>query len=106
MKIGYKALMRSAEIAGLEEEIKSEEPATESTEEVKEKGSSVMMNLLMIIASILGVVLAVGLFVMLPTFLYRWCVPIMPFLAPENAALKSLVTSAFEGILKIVILFR
>ena len=108
MKIGYKALMRSAEIAGLEEEIKSEPVETTETAETaeapKEKGSSAMMNLLMVVASILGVGLAVVLFIMLPTFLYRWCVPIMPFLAPENAALKSLVTSAFEGILKIVIL--
>ncbi len=116
MKIGYKALMRSAEIAGLEDEIK-EKPAnpditeetttTETAEPTKksdEKSSSVLMGVVMAIAGVLGVVLAVLLFVMLPTFLYKWCVPIMPFLAPDNAALESLIKSAFEGILKIVVL--
>lgn len=129
MKAGYKALMRSAEIAGLEDEPKKEaakdepaetaevtqtvevtedadvnEPAQAAEEKAEPKKDSVLMGVLMVVASVLGVGLAVLLFIMLPTFLYRWCVPIMPFLAPENAALKSLVTSAFEGILKIIIL--
>ncbi|MBO5938856.1 MAG: DUF1385 domain-containing protein [Clostridia bacterium] len=122
MKAGYKALMRSAEIAGLEDEIKKEPieaeavdaaeeaPVTEATEpqtpakQSDEKSSSVLMGVVMAVAGVLGVVLAVVLFVMLPTFLYKWCVPIMPFLAPDNAALESLIKSAFEGILKIVVL--
>lgn len=113
MKIGYKALMRSAEIAGLEDEIK-QEPSTvteaeptetsESAEKKEEKSSSALMNVLMVVAAVLGVFLAIALFVMLPTFLYKWCSGFLPFLAPENAALKSLIKSAFEGILKIVVL--
>ena len=115
MKAGYKALMRSAEIAGLEDEPKKEkgEELTEETEATEtdtpkekeeSKKESVLMGVIMVVASVLGVALAVGLFIMLPTFLYKWCANVMPFLAPENAALKSLVTSAFEGVLKIVIL--
>jgi len=115
MKAGYKALMRSAEIAGLEDEPKKEkgEELTEETEATEtdtpkgkeeSKKESVLMGVIMVVASVLGVALAVGLFIMLPTFLYKWCANVMPFLSPENAALKSLVTSAFEGVLKIVIL--
>jgi len=114
MKAGYKALMRSAEIAGLEDEPKkevvSDEP-TEGTETPKQvekkpesKKESVLMSVVMVIASILGIALAVGLFIMLPTFLYTWCVEWFPFLEPNDAALASLVKSAFEGILKIVVL--
>ena len=121
MKIGYKALMRSAEIAGLEDEPKKETEsdtsaseatevseateATEATQEPKEsKKESLLMGAIMVVASVLGVALAIGLFVMLPTFLYTWCAEWLPFLEPKDAALTSLVKSAFEGILKIVIL--
>ncbi len=153
MKFGYKCLMRSAEIAGLEEvaddantkkdkvkkrRLKSEDmptseakTVTESTEGLQEKipevnsaaegeasaevsetetkkekntGSSVLMTAVMVIATVLGVGLSIGLFVMLPTFIYKWSAGVMPFLAPENLALSSLVKSVFEGVLKIAIL--
>ena len=56
MKSGYKCLMRSAEIAGLEDD----SPKADGKEQ---KGISTwMMNLLMIVSSILGVVLALFLF--------------------------------------------
>ena len=120
MKAGYKALMRSAEIAGLEDEPKKEISADEATEnaettepietteatdkKAEPKKDSVLMSVVMVIASVLGVALAIGLFIMLPTFLYQWCVEWLPFLEPDDAALASLVKSAFEGILKIVVL--
>ena len=90
MRGGYKCLMRSAEIAGLEEE----------DENGEKKDTSVLMNLLMIISVVLAVVLAVGLFIALPTFLYgligRW----VPFFSPERRFFRAL----FEGVLKIVVL--
>ncbi|MBE6546354.1 MAG: DUF1385 domain-containing protein [Ruminococcaceae bacterium] len=152
MVFGYKCLMRSAEIAGLEDAIAEDEkkapakqepkenttqqiqaevaetveeppaseaisdetngeevPMTETVPEQKvdateKKESSALMTGVMIVATVLGVALAVGLFIMLPTFLYglleRW----LPFLSPDNAALDSLLKSVFEGILKIAIL--
>ena len=124
MTMGYKALMRSAEIAGLdeiEEELAREkaekkaakrkkknieanqetisEPAADDSEKGK-KDSSAFVTAVMIIASVLGVALAIGLFIMLPTFLYE----LLPFPTFKNKALNSLVKSAFEGILKIVML--
>lgn len=111
MKAGYRALMRSAEIAGLEDEPKKEASADEATETIEAtdkkeepKKDSVLMSVVMVIASVLGVALAIGLFIMLPTFLYTWCVEWFPALEPNDAALASLVKSAFEGILKIIVL--
>ncbi len=158
MTVGYKALMRSAEISGLEElenevarekeekkkakkakklganaevttdevtavgtekavteETVAKETVTEETVQKKEepkeesaqtsdkkKSSSGLSTVIMIVASVIGVALAVGLFIMLPTFLYD-LIP-FPDAITENKILNSFVKSAFEGILKIVIL--
>ena len=94
MGLGYKCLMRSAEISGLEEaeaelarekaekkRKKAEKKAakkgmtlpqdTEAVEEKDEekKGSSAFTNGVMAISMVLGVALAVLLFIYLPTFL-------------------------------------
>ena len=92
MTAGYKCLMRSAEIA-IEEE----------TEKDK-KGSGAGFGILMGIASVLGVVLAVLLFIMLPSFVYGWLERLLPFLPVKNEALNSLIKSVFEGVLKIGVL--
>ncbi len=112
MRVGYKYLMRSAEIA-MPEEItqkqekeSAEDSAKDGTEKPKKekKSSSLLMNTLMIVATVLGVALSVGLFIMLPSFIYKWCAQLLPFLSPESPALRSLVKSVFEGVLKIVVL--
>lgn len=128
MTIGYKALMRSAEIAGLDEiedemarekaakkaakkgkktmEISTDTTVEETvetfSEEKKEekKKTSPLVTAVMLIATILGLALAIGLFIVFPTFLYK-LLPIPEF---ENMALNSLIKSAFEGILKIALL--
>ena len=86
MVMGYKSLMKSAEIAGFEDE-------------EEKKDSKGLMALVGVISAVLGVVLSVGLFIFLPTFIYDLISLLLPFLA-GRAFLKSL----FEGILKIVIL--
>ena len=144
MSAGYKCLMRSAEISGLEEiteemekekkakkEKKSKKTATEETsetaeaacvenpeaeseraqetvasevahpEEKKKNESSALMNFIMVIASVLGIALALILFIWLPSYLYKLC---EGFLHVENLALNSLIKSAFEGFLKIAVL--
>ena len=144
MRFGYKCLMRSAEIAGLEEEVPKKEKASDNTEvshgsetnentvletveekseditkeekaekaeknekdqkEEKEKSSSALMNVLMVVATVLGVVLALGLFVWLPAQLYEWLTKLIPVLKPDNKILNSLIKSVFEGLLRIAIL--
>ena len=86
MIAGYKSLMKSAEIAGFEDEDEKED----------NKG---MMAVVGIIAGVLGVCLSVGLFILLPTFLYDLIAKALPAIA-GNRILKSV----FEGILKIAIL--
>ena len=86
MMDGYKSLMKSAEIAGFEDE-----------EEKKE--SKGLMAVVGVVAMILGVVLSIGLFIFLPTFIYDLVSMLLPVLKGQ-VFLKSL----FEGVLKIVIL--
>lgn len=92
MRSGYKCLMRSAEIAGLEDE----EPAKDGKEQ---KGiSAFAMNALMVVSAVLGVVLALFLFMYLPVQIYSWVEKAIPGLA-GNRFLRSL----FEGVLRIAI---
>ena len=86
MASGYKSLMKSAEIAGFEDENEKEE-------------SKGLMAVVGVVAGILGVVLSVALFIWLPSFLYELLSMLVPYLVGK-AFLKSL----FEGILKIIIL--
>ena len=122
MKVGYKYLMRSAEIAMPEELLEAEqaeraqkkaekrrkkgkpEKPPKPKKEKKESSTSVLMGAVMVIATVLGTVLAVGLFIMLPSFIYKWCALLIPALEPEHLALRSLVKSVFEGVLKIAVL--
>ena len=83
---GYKSLMKSAEIAGFEDD----------GEKQDNKG---LMAIVGVVAMILGVLLSVGLFILLPTLIYDLIAMVVPFLS-GNRVLKSV----FEGILKIVIL--
>ena len=162
MRIGYKCLMRSAEISGLdelEEEMAREKEAKKQAKRDKKKGNSaepapveesapaevaevvetvdaaqpetaevvaeevianndkkdktdkkekkensLLITVVMVIATVLGLALSVGLFIMLPTFIYDWLTKLMPFLITDNLALDSLIKSFFEGILKIAVL--
>ena len=125
MVLGYKCLMRSAELSGLEdmveekpkkkkgkkgaEEIVEETPtlenegtATEEKETKKEdKMPAWMMALVSVVSVVLGFGLAIGLFMILPTFLYGLLAPVIE---GENLVVNSIMKSAFEGILKVVLL--
>lgn len=92
MRFGYKCLMRSAEIAGLE----NEEPSKAGR---ASKGiGQVGMNILMVISAVLGVVLALFLFMYLPVQLYSWTAKAIPAL-DNHRFLRSLC----EGVLRIAI---
>ena len=130
MVAGYKCLMRSAEIAGLDEEQPKKGKKTDTPEQNREdispsaeaaevtsqimgdktenkkekKDDSALMTVIMIIATVLGVVLAVFLFIMLPTFIFGLLAKALPFLQPDNTATASLIKSVFEGLLRIAVL--
>jgi len=89
LKTGYKYLMRSAEIAGIDDE---------GDKEKAEKESKLFNYVLMPLAVVLAVVLAVGLFMYLPTQLYKWISIPVPALEGNR-----FIQSAFEGIFRIII---
>ena len=153
MSVGYKALMRSAELSGLDdvveesprkkkkreaaekaareaagetleatvtEETVVEETASEPTDATKpavtqqggegdkgekdEKISAWVFNLMMVVGMVLAFAFAFGLFFFVPTALYELLAKHVTFLKGESMALNSLWKSAFEGVVKIVLI--
>ncbi|MBQ6849186.1 MAG: DUF1385 domain-containing protein [Clostridia bacterium] len=126
LRFGYKCLMRSAELCGLEEELEEaldeeqaqkeaaadtaaeQSPETdaapapvEKTEDNKKK-AGVLMNVVMIVGTVLGVVLSLVLFMYLPSLLYKALQPLIPALV-ENENLNDVVRGIFEGLMRIII---
>ena len=93
MVSGYKCIMRSADIAMLEE-VKEDAETTKKPSKV----ADFFMNLLMILSAVLGVALAVGLFLFLPAQIYSWIEPLSPAFK-GNRFLRSLI----EGLLRIAL---
>ena len=93
MAAGYKYLMRSAEICGVdaeEEKRKRENP--------KWYDAPIVDKLLMPVATALAVVLAVGLFFWLPMQLYTWLEAALPAISE-----RFFLRAVFEGVLRILI---
>ncbi len=91
MLYGYKCLMRSAELSGLEDE--EDKPKTAEEEKKQHR----LMNWLMVAAAVIGVVLALVLFFWLPIQLFSWLT--LAFPAVNTPFWRGL----FEGVLRIVI---
>ncbi len=77
MIVGYKTLMRSAELSGMtdledEEDKKKKENKTEEELQKDEKKQSALMSVLMIVASVLGVALSFFLFMYVPTLIFEF----------------------------------
>lgn len=85
MRYGYKCLMRSAELAGLEDM-----PADD-------KDHSVLMNILMVLSAVFGVALSVVLFIWLPAFLFRLLSGAVPSLN------QAVIRGVFEGVFRLVL---
>lgn len=88
---GYKALMRSAEIAMPEED--ADKPKTEE----EQKKESKLMAVAAGIGGVLGVLLSVVLFIFLPTWLFSLLKTAFPSL--DNDVIRSV----FEGVFRIVL---
>lgn len=93
LTMGYKALSLSVDKSGLEE---TEEPSKFDKWVEKTFGDK-MMNIIMIISTVLGLLLAVGLFFILPTFIFN--------LIRDFAAGQAIVPwrSMIEGVMRIAI---
>ena len=132
MVLGYKCLMRSAEISGLEDlveespkkkkkreaaeavNVETEQPASEEDDAVseepakkdgeEEKLPAWVMSVMMVASVVLAVILAVGLFFYLPSKLYELLFYNTGFLQTSSAVINSFTKSLFEGIFKIALL--
>ena len=92
LTFGYKCLMRSAELSGLdEEEAKKKDKKPSRWDKLFEK-------LLMPIATVLAVVLAFGLFLYLPMQLWKWLAAGIPSIADSY-----FLRACFEGVLRIIV---
>ncbi len=90
MVYGYKCLLRSVELSGIDEDDK---PKTAEEEKKQHR----LLNVLMVVAAVLGVALSLVLFMWLPIQLFRWLADAAP--AMDTAYWRGL----FEGVLRIVI---
>lgn len=93
LTFGYKCLMRSAELCGIDEEENAQKNK-------KEPGAwdKIFEKLMMPIATVLAVVLAMGLFMYLPMLLWKWLAAAAPAVADGY-----LLRSCVEGVVRIVI---
>ena len=112
LRFGYKCLMRSAELSGLEEELEealdeeqakkkaavSDEDATPAEEKKdNKKKAGLLMGVVMVIGTVLGVALSLVLFMWLPIQLFKWLTLAVPAL--ENPYIRGV----FEGLVRILI---
>ena len=89
LSFGYKCLMRSAELSGMEDEDANKKPS---------KGGKLFEAILMPLATVLAVVLALALFVYLPMQIWKWITAAAPAVQQNYYA-----RAAFEGVLRILI---
>lgn len=94
LKVGYKCLMRSAELAGLEEE--PDKPV--------KKGEEFLMSVLMVISSLIGVLLALTLFMYLPSLLYKLLADALDAVNGSNFwSDNAILRGVFEGLLRLAL---
>ncbi|XOQ43321.1 MAG: Protein-(Glutamine-N5) methyltransferase [Clostridium sp.] len=94
LAVGYRALSRSAEISGLEEAEEGEETKFEKW--LNEKFGDKIMNIMMGISSVFGILLAIALFFVLPTWMFNLTQNL-------SASDISVWRSPMEGLMRIVI---
>ena len=79
-----------------------EDNLTEKSTEKKE--SSAATAIVMTLGTILGIALSIGLFFVLPTFIFSGLASLIPALKPDNTAAASLIQSAIEGVIKLILI--
>lgn len=112
LTFGYKCLMRSAELSGLEEEEEKQKQEKEKQKKKPknpEKENKIFEKLLMPIATVLAVIIALGLFMYLPTLVFDWIAKISPGISGMTLAdggrpyVYYLIKAAISGGLRIII---
>ncbi len=101
MRLSYKSLMLSASKALEAGEIEEEEPS-KFEKWLEEKFGEKLMNVLMVIAAVIGVALAVLLFFFVPTFLFDLLGRFFPVFQGDGPNII-FFKSVFEGLLKLIL---
>ena len=91
LSFGYKCLMRSAELSGIEDDDSGKEKKSSKWDKAFEA-------LLMPLATVLAVVLALGLFVYLPMQIWKWITAAAPTVQQNYYA-----RACFEGVMRILL---
>ncbi len=99
MKVGSKTLMRSAELSG---EVEEEEELTPFEQKLNKIFGEKLFGALMTLAMLLGVAIAVLLFMFVPTASYTGLAMLFPKLDGDTPT-HLLMRSVFEGVMKILI---
>ena len=107
MRLSYKALALAADKAMEAGTVEEEEPS-KLDQWLEKKFGDKLMGVIMVISTILGVALAVGLFVFLPNALFDWTLGGLFVKSNiggkvEYTVTGQIVKSAFAGVLKIVL---
>ena len=87
--------------------VESKEPVTEkdpANDKKKKDDTSVTMGILMTVSVILSIALSIGLFFVLPTFVYSGATYLIPALKSDDLFVNSLVQSVFEGVIKLILI--
>ena len=79
------------------------EPAAEKAEKPQGWFEKFGMTLLMTLSCVVGVALAIGLFMYLPSFLYRWIAGMIDGASGTNLAGNALLRGICEGVLRLVL---
>ena len=79
------------------------EPAAEKAEKPQGWFEKFGMTLLMTLSCVIGVALAIGLFMYLPSFLYRWIAGMIDGASGTNLAGNALLRGICEGVLRLVL---
>ena len=110
LSFGYKCLMRSAELSGLEEEEEKQKKEKKNKKNKDpEKESKVFEKVLMPIATVLAIIIGLGLFMYLPTKVFDWIANASPAISgmvlPDGSHPYSyyLIKAAISGVLRIII---
>ena len=90
--------------APIDEEAKTNEDSKKDDKKSEKKESSALIGSVMFFSVFLGIVFSIALFIIVPSYLYKGAVWLIPGLKTDNPAINSLIKSVFEGVLKIVIL--
>lgn len=74
------------------------------SQEAKKDSSSLTTTLVMVIGVVFGILMSVGLFLILPSFIYGGIAYLIPAIKHNDPAVNSLIQSVIEGVLKLVII--